>query len=301
MIDEVNYKFIDDDAIGLEAYRKGELDINDSLNSEALKSYSDSEELAIFPRINTAYFSIQTGNLKDAKVRKAMSLAIDRKVLIKDILGMPYVPAQGLVPYGIHWGDKEFRDVAGSLIETDVDQARKLLDEAGYPEGKGLPVIRIITMNGQEDSDTAQALQSMWKQIGINSEISTYESSVYWDLINPGEWEAARDGWTGDYDDPKTSLFLWQAYREGPDKDVRWYDTPNALRFEELMRSADVELDSEKRLNLFREAEKVILDDMPIIPIWHAVEPILIKPGISGIVKSNIGHIYFQYADIAAK
>jgi oligopeptide transport system substrate-binding protein len=300
-IDEVNYNFIDDYAVALEAYRKGELNVNDELNAEAISSFKNSKELVIFPRIGTSYISIQTGNIKDARVRKAMSLALDREAIVKNILGMPYIPAQGLVPYGIHWGSKEFRDVAGNLVKTDVAEAKKLLAEAGYPDGKGLPTFRIITMNNQEDTDNAQAWQSMWKQIGINSEIATYESSVYWDLIDPGEWEAARDGWTGDYDDPKTNLFLWQAYRQGPAKDVRWYDTPNAKEFDRLMRAADSELDKEKRMNLFKEAERVILDDMPIIPLWHAVEPILIKPEVTGIVKSNIGHIYFQYADVKTK
>ncbi|MDR0617125.1 MAG: peptide ABC transporter substrate-binding protein [Synergistaceae bacterium] len=296
-IDEVNFNFIDDDAVALEAYRKGELNVNDSINSEGMSAFKDSKELVTFPRIGTTYISLQTGNIKDARVRRAMSLALDRKAII-NILGMPYIPAQGLVPYGIHWGNKEFREVAGNLIKTDVAEAKKLLAEAGHPDGKGLPTFRIITMNVQEDTDNAQAWQSMWKQIGINSEIATYESSVYWDLIDPGEWEAARDGWTGDYDDPKTNLFLWMAYREGPEKDVRWYDTPNAKEFDRLMRAADAELDSEKRMNLFKEAERVILEDMPVIPLWHGVEPILIKPEVTGMVKSNIGHVYFQYADV---
>ncbi|MDR1514392.1 MAG: peptide ABC transporter substrate-binding protein [Synergistaceae bacterium] len=297
-IDIVNYNFIADDAIALEAYRKGELNVNDSVNAEGIKAFKDSKELAIYPRINTAYISLQTGNIKDARIRRAMSLALDREALIKGVLGMPYIPAQGLVPFGIHWGNKEFREVAGNLIKEDIAEAKKLLAEAGYPDGKGLPTFRIITMNNQEDTDSAQAWQSMWKQIGIQSEITAYESSVYWDLIDPGEWEAARDGWTGDYDDPRTNLFLWMAYREGPEKDVRWYDSPNAKEFDRLMRLADTELDYEKRMNLFKEAERVILEDMPIIPVLHAVEPILIKPEVKGIVKSNIGNIYFRYADI---
>ncbi|MDR0649830.1 MAG: peptide ABC transporter substrate-binding protein, partial [Synergistaceae bacterium] len=206
-IDLVNYNFIDDNAVALEAYKKGELNVNDALNAEGISSFKGSKELVIFPRIGTNYISLQTGNIKDARVRRAMSLAIDRDALINGILGMPYIPAQGLVPFGIHWGDKEFRDVAGNLIKTDVAEAKRLLAEAGYPDGKGLPTFRIITMNTQMNTDNGQAWQSMWKQIGINSEISSYESSVYWDLIDPGEWEAAFDGWTGDYDDPKTNLF----------------------------------------------------------------------------------------------
>lgn len=297
-IDEINYNFIDDMSVALEAYRNGELQMNDDLNAEAIKSYKGTPELLSFPRINTNYISVHTGNLPDARVRKALSLALNRPVLINDILGQTYAPAEGLVPYGIHWGDKEFREVAGSLIKTDVDEAKKLLAEAGYPNGEGLKTIRIITMNNQEDIDSAQAWQSMWKQIGVNSEITVYERSVYWDVFYTDDWDVARDGWTGDYDDPRTNLFLWMAYREGPDKDVRWYDTPNAKKFDELMRAADKETDKEKHLQLYLEAERVILDDMPIIPVWHGDETILVKPEVSGIIKNNIGYISFNFADV---
>ncbi|MDR3331816.1 MAG: peptide ABC transporter substrate-binding protein [Synergistaceae bacterium] len=297
-IDEVNFNFIDDSGVALEAYRNGELNVNDDVNAEGIKSYTGTEELKVFPRIGTNYLTIHTGNVPDARVRKAMALAIDRSVLVKDILGQPYLPAEGLVPYGIHWGGKEYRDVVGPLVKTDIEAAKKLLADAGYPDGKGLPTYRVITMNGQEDSDAAQAWQAMWKQIGVNTEITTHESSVYWDIFDTNNWDLGRDGWTGDYDDPMTNLWLWQAYREGPEKDARWYDTPNSRKYDELISAASAESDKEKRYNLFKEAETVILDDMPIIPVWHGVEPILVKPGVTGIVKSNIGHIYFNFADI---
>jgi oligopeptide transport system substrate-binding protein len=300
-IDEVNYNFIDDDAVALEAYRNGSLNVNDSLAAEALKSFSGSPELKIFPRIGTNYLSVHCENVPDARVRRALSLALNRDVLIRSILELPYIPAEGLVPYGIHWGGREYRDVAGSLVKTDLEEAKRLLEEAGYPGGKGLPVFRLITMNTQEDVDAAQAWQSMWKQIGINAEITTYESSTYWDVIETDNWDFARDGWTGDYDDPFTILWLWQAYRVTHGKDVRWHDTENSKKFDELVRAGADETDKEKRYGLFRDAEKAIMADMPVIPAWHGVEPILIKPEVKGIVKSNIGHIYFNYADVESE
>jgi ABC-type transport system substrate-binding protein len=107
-----------------------------------------------------------------------------------------------------------------------------------------------------------------------------------------------RDGWTGDYDDPQTNLLPWMAYREGPDKDARWYDTPNAKEFDRLMKAAEKETDSEKRFNLFKQAESTLLDDMPIIPQFQSIDTILIKPDVTGVVKASLGHIYFQYADV---
>jgi oligopeptide transport system substrate-binding protein len=298
-LDAVNYNFIDDGAVALEAYRNGELDVNDNLSPDAIKAYSGSPEMVTYPVIGTRYLSIHTGNVKDARVRRALSLALDMKVIVGKILGQPYIPAEGIVPYGIHWGGREFREVAGNLVEFNVNKAKSLLEEAGYPGGKGLPPIRMITQNTQEFTDAAQAYQAMWKAIGVETNISTYEASVYWDLIPTEGWDVASDGWTGDYDDPKTSLYLWMAYKQGPDKDVRWYDTDNARKFEALMREADKELEGERRLNLFKEAEATLLADMPVIPLWHRKDPALIKPYVTGIVKSNIGHVYFCFADVA--
>ena len=297
-IDLVNYQFIDNDAVAFSAYRNGDLNVHDGLDSAALQSYRDSPELHTFPVIGTGYTSVHTGNIPDARVRRALSLAIDRERLLKNILQLPYRPAEGAVPYGIHWGGREFREVAGNLIKFDLDEARRLLAEAGYPDGAGLPTYRIICQNSRDDQELVQAYQAMWKEIGVESTITTYEPSVYWDVLDTDNWDLARDGWTGDYDDPKTSLFIWMAYKEGPNKEHRWYNTPNAREFDRLMQAADRELDAEKRMTLFQQAEKVLLEDMPSLMVSHYVETALIKPEVTGIVKSNIGHIYFRYADI---
>jgi oligopeptide transport system substrate-binding protein len=300
-IDIVNYNFIDDDSIGLAAYRNGDINVNNSLNMEAIKAYKDTPEFKSFPRINTAYLSVNTANIPDVRVRKAMSLAINRKVLVNNILGMSYIPAEGVIPYGIHWGDKEFREVAGNILEENLEKAKKLLEDAGYPGGKGLKAIRIICFNSQSSIDTCQALQAMWKQIGINSEITSYETSVYWDIIDTDTWDVADNGWTGDYDDPKTFFHLWQANMQGADKDLRWYNTSNAKQFDSLVKAVDVEIDGEKRFNIYKQAEVKLLDDMPVIPLWHGNDTVLIKPEVSDIVKSNVGHIYFHYADVNIK
>ncbi|MDR3331814.1 MAG: peptide ABC transporter substrate-binding protein [Synergistaceae bacterium] len=298
IIDEVDFNFIDDVSVALEAYRKGELNVLESLGAEAINSYNGTPELVSFARTSTFYISVHMGNVPDARVRKALSLAINRPVLIGDILGRTYTPAEGIVPFGIHWGERQFREVVGSLVKTDIDEAKRLLEEAGYPGGKGLKPLRIITMTSQEEIDTAQAWQGMWKAIGIESEISTYEPSVYWDVFLTDNWDVARDGWTGGVDDPMVNFMPWRANKQGPQKGARWYEMPNAVKFETLMRSTDVDTDRELRLNLFMQAEKLMMEDMPAIPVWHGVDPVLIKPRVTGIVKSSNGHVYFNFADI---
>ena len=139
----------------------------------------------------------------------------------------------------------------------------------------------------------------MWKAIGVNVEIVSYESSTYWDVFDTENWDIADDGWTGDYDDPNTNMFLWEEYREvnadGTLKDARWHNEA-AIEYDRLLKETYKETDYEARMELFREAEKVLIDDMPVFPVYFYSDTILINPNIEGIVKSYIGHVFFQYA-----
>ncbi|MEA5039594.1 MAG: peptide ABC transporter substrate-binding protein [Clostridiaceae bacterium] len=302
-IDQVNFMFIDDPAVELQAYKDGTVNVLDDLNAEAIATYKNTSEYTSVSKIGCKYLTFNCAHVTDARVRKAMALALDRKTIIDNILGLTYKPATGLVPYGIHWGDGQYRDKAGDLLTEDVATAQQLMADAGYPNGQGFPKLKFITQNNQEDIDTAQAIQAMWKtNLGIECEIVTYESAVYWDVFDTEDWDVGRDGWTGDFDDPNTNLFLWEAYREvntdGTLKDARWYNVPNSIAYDEIMQQTYTELDSEKRMNLFVEAEKTILDDMPVIPLFFYDDSILCKPDVTGVLKSYIGHVFFQYADV---
>lgn len=302
-IDQVNFMFIDDATVELQAYRDGTLNVSDNLNAEAIATYKDTEEYQSVAKIGCKYFTFHCGNVSDARVRRAMALAIDRQTIISNILGLTYTPATGIVPYGIHWGDKQYRDVAGHLLTKNVEEAKQLMIDAGYPNGEGFPTLRMITQNNQEDIDTAQALQAMWKEnLGIKTQITTYESAVYWDVFDTDDWDIGRDGWTGDYNDPTTNTFLWEAYREvnsdGTLKDARWYNLPNSIKYDETMKKTYSELDYETRMNLFVEAEKTLLEDMPVIPLFFYDDSMLCKPEVTGVLKSYIDHVFFQYADV---
>ena len=137
-------------------------------------------------------------------------------------------------------------------------------------------------------------------KMGIST-IQSYEGSVYWDVFDTEDWDIGDDGWTGDFDDPNTNLFLWEEYRQVRDdgtlKDARWHNDA-ALQYDKILKETYRETDNEKRMELFREAEKVLLDDMPVMPVLYYNDTILIKPEIQGVVKSYIGHVFFQYADI---
>ncbi len=299
-IDEVNFVFLDDPAVELAAYKNNEIQVSDNLSAESIKTYRDTDEMIAAERIGVNYLTVNTNRISDNRIRKALAYSINKDALIQ-ILGSTNLPATGLVPYGIHWGDEQWRDKAGDLVTYDIELAKQLLADAGYPGGEGLPTYKYVTQNDEESVNKAQALQSMWKEVGINTEIVTFEPSTYWDVFDTEDWDIAADGWTGDYDDPNTNLFLWEAYREqDPDgtlKDARWVNEA-AAEYDRLMKETYTELDYETRMNLFVEAEKVLVDDMPILPVFFYTDTMLVKPEVTGVLKCYIGHVFFQYADI---
>lgn len=300
-LDQVEFVFIDDPAVELASYQNGEIDVSDNLNAEAVSKYKDGGEFVNESRIGVNYLTINTNQIDDELIRQAFSYAVDRETLLK-ILGSTSYPATGLVPYGIHWGDEQYRDKAGALVGYDLDKAKALLEQAGHPNGEGLPTYKYVCQNNEEAMNRAQALQAMWKEVGLNVEIVSYEPSTYWDVFETEDWTIADDGWTGDYDDPSTNLFLWEERRQvntdGDLQDARWHNE-EALKYNELMQKTYVETDYEKRMETFVEAEKILIDQVPIIPVTFYTDTMLVNPRVQGVLKCYIGHVFFQYADIA--
>lgn len=144
-------------------------------------------------------------------------------------------------------------------------------------------------------------MQQMWKQVGINVEIVPYEASAYWDVLDTDDWDIADDGWTGDFDDPNTNLFLWEHYREVKDdgtlKDARWVDE-KAMEYDALMKSTYSETDYETRMETFRKAEQILCEQIPTIPVFYYNDSMLVKPEVKNVVKSYLGHSIFIYADM---
>lgn len=299
-IDEVEIVFLDEPAVELAAYQNGEIDISDDPNAEALATYADSDELVVVEKIGVNYLTVNTEAITDKLVRQALAYAIDRETLVS-VLGSVNLPATGWVPYGLHWAEEQYRDVAGAMLGYDSDRAAELLEEAGYPGGEGLPVYTYICQNTEEALNIAQALQSMWSEVGIQVEIVSYESSTYWDVFDTDDWDIGHTGWTGDFDDPTTILFLWeqneQVDTDGTLMDARWTGEA-AEEFDALMQTNYVITDSETRMENFVAAEEILAEEFPSIPLMFYTDAMLVNPRVQGIVKNYQGHVYFQYADI---
>ncbi|WNC13871.1 peptide ABC transporter substrate-binding protein [Brevibacillus brevis] len=297
-LDTLEIVFIESTEAELAAYTNGEIQVSDNISPEGMKQYQNTPDFYSIPRIGMQYYDFNASKkpFDDARVRKAFSMAINREQIIKNIVQSVEKPAFGMVPYGIPDGvqkDKEYRDVAGNLFSENVDEAKKLLADAGYPDGQGMPEVTMIVQANQTAKDVAQALQSMWKQnLGVNVNIQTFESKVYWDEIDNGNFNIADDGWTGDYPDPMTNLDIFESVNTSDD--MRW----SSAEYDRLLEENRKISDQAKRMENFVKAEKILVDEMPLMPLRFFEDQFLAKPNVKGVLKNYIGHTIFEYAHV---
>jgi oligopeptide transport system substrate-binding protein len=294
-LDTLNIVFISSTDSEIAAYTSDEIDIDMNLDGETLQKYKDTPDFHSVSRIGTGYFDFNCSSkpFTDAKVRKAFSMAINRKQIIENVLQSTEKPATGEVPFGVldPSTGKDFRDTSGNLITEDVNQAKKLLSDAGYADGKGMPTITLVCKANDADKDVAQALQSMWKtNLGVDVNIQTFDSKVYWNEVHQGNFTIATDGWTADYPDPYDHLF--QFITSANAKNNRWSNAD----YDKLIEDSTNTTDAAKRSKDFVDAEKILADESPIMPVRFYVATYLAKPSVKGMRSDFSGHLLFENA-----
>lgn len=301
-LDGVTVVFIESAEAALSAFNAGEVDVLDDLivGTQAQNQYGSSEELKSYDVIGTNYYDFNCSKdyMADAKVRKALSMSINRDTINQSVVASRPKSAYAFVPPGIPYAgkDEDFRTVVGDLLKEDVDQAKALLAEAGYPDGKDFPTLTFITQNDQEKKDIAQAMQAMWKEnLGVNVEIVTYESKVYWDEHAAGNFDIAFDGWTGDYPDPNTNLNCFMKARTFDEN--RW-SGEKADQYDAMILECQTLVDNSKRMEIFAEAEKILMEDSPIMPLYFKNARLLMNKRCTNVIKTYMGHTLFKFADV---
>ncbi len=301
-LDSVEIAIIEQAEAALSAYNAGDIDvmIGNSVGTQAMAQYQGSEELSAHDLIGTSYFDFNCSkDYMTPEVRKALSMAIVRNT-VNDV-AVPSKPksAFAFVPYGIPYGDDAtpFRDKVGAeLIKEDVEAAKQLLADAGYPNGEGLPTLQFIITNTQENKDKAQVMQAMWKDsLGVECEIVTFESKVYWDEHGAGNFDIAFDGWTGDYLDPNSVLNIFNKVRM--EKECRW-QSDAALKYDELLNKAAASADNNERMEIFTECEQILMDEMPVLPLYYRNTMVLSKPHVKGFTVDFGAHPLFRCVSV---
>lgn len=302
-LDGLHFDILEDDNTAYQKYEGGEYDVlvqpAPAVTAKALQA--NDPELKMGKDIGTYYFEFNTTKkpFSNAKVREALSLALDRKTIVEKIAQGGQVPAEGMVPLGLNDDTgKDFRVANGNLVAEDVAKAKELLAEGLKEEGMTAEDLKGFTLSYNTDEahkKIAQAVQEMWKQnLGIEINLENMEFQVLLDNRKAGNFEIARAGWVGDYKDPMTMLDLYMT--DNPQNDSRWSNK----EYDELLKKAASSPDQKVRMDSMMAAEKILMEEKPIIPIYFYTQPRLEKSNVTGVYKPLLAYPRFIYADIEA-
>jgi oligopeptide transport system substrate-binding protein len=228
------------------------------------------------PMLTTYFYRVNVTRpeLRDKRVRQALSLAIDKQAICDRVTKAGEVAATTYVPPGL----AGYTSPAGAGY--DPEKAKALLADAGYPGGRGLPAIEILYNDMDVHKTIAETIQQMWRSVGIVAELRGLEWGVYLDSTHNLDYDVSRAGWIADYSDPNTFLDMFMS--GNANNQTGWSNT----RYDELMRQAASQGDPPKRMALLAEAEALLLDEQPILPIYFYVSKNLVHLRVKGFFSS---------------
>jgi oligopeptide transport system substrate-binding protein len=223
----------------------------------------------------TTYFygcNLNKGVTKDKRVRRALAQAIDRQKIVKYITRAGEIAAESLVPPGLKGYEP------AKTAPFDPEAARKLLAEAGYPDGKGFPKIEILYNSSDAHKKIAAAIQEMWREhLHIEVDLRNVEWKIYLDMQTRMEFDVVRRAWIADYNDPNTFLDMFTSTNGNNNTG---FANPD---YDRLVASAAKERDPAKRMKELHDAEALLMEELPIIPLYFYVTKNLWKPEVQGL------------------
>lgn len=265
-------------------FRAGQLHRTSSIPSDKIPAYlkAVNSSLRTAPYLGTYFYRINTRvpHLQDKRVRRALAMTIDRETIANSILKGGQIPAYAFTPPGTMGYYPE------SDLRFDPETARQLLTEAGYPSGDGFPATEILYNTSEGHRKIAVAIQQMWKKhLNIDIKLLNQEWKVYLDSETAGNYEISRAGWIGDYVDPNS--FLDMLLCNGGNNRTGWCNTEYDRLIADVAPTVKTHAE---RLAVFGRAEKLLIDELPVIPIYTYTSVNLVNPS----VKNYAGNILNQ-------
>ncbi|UUV19654.1 peptide ABC transporter substrate-binding protein [Fusobacteria bacterium ZRK30] len=303
-LEKIILTMIVDNGTSLTAYDNNEIDVlgsNQVPVQEIPKRQVEDPTFHIVPFLGTYYyiFNVNKAPTNDINVRKALALAIDREEIVTEVTKAGQQPATGFVPTGlVDSQGNDFRATAGDYgISTtvDVEKAKEYLAKAGYPNGEGMAPVELIYNTNEGHKAIAEAIQEMWKKnLGIEVNLVNQEWAVFQDTRHVGNFEVARAGWIGDYNDPMTFLDLWTSY--SGNNDAQWNytkgDFPENKKFDALIENSKVAQGLDRDKDLYG-AEKIMMDELITMPIYYYTGVIMVKDKVKNWERDILGTWYF--------
>lgn len=303
-LDAIKFNLIEDPNASYSAYQTGEVLFIKDVPTEEIPSLEGNAEFHVEPIIGTYYLSLNTERepFNDPKVRKALSLAIDREYVAGTLMQGTYSAASNFMGPG--WidtdgsqfidnanGGKPYIDTANH--EANVEEAKQLLADAGYPDGAGFPSITYSTNDAGYHKVVAEYLQQAWAEIGVELQVDIVEWASFTPMRRNGDYDASRNGWVGDYSDPSNMLAL--LYSSNGNNDGKF----NNAEYDAAMDTSRTTLDAAERSAALHKAEDILMNEAACVPVAYYNDFWLQSSKIQNMWHSAYGYWYFMYADIA--
>ena len=301
--DTITLLLLEDSSAAYAAYNSGEAQLIKDVPTDEIPSLTKAEDGGDFyvdTILGTYYLSLndQKEPFTDPNVRKALSLAIDRDYVANTIMQGTYTPAYNLVGPGIVDESGMFYDNANGGktyisddYEANLEAAKQALADAGYPNGEGFPTIEYSTNDAGYHTPVAEYLQQAWGELGITVNINKVEWASFTPLRRAGDYDASRNGWVMDYNDPSNMLELFTTGNGNNDGKYSNAEFDAAI---EASKVADKSVHFQK----LHEAEDIMMNDYACIPVAYYNDFWLQSPSLKGTWHSPYGYWYLQYGYI---
>ena len=290
-LDEIHFFSIELETTQENAFRAGQLHNIYNLHIDKVATYKKehADELRIKPHLASYFyrFNVNKKPCDDVRIRQALTMAIDRESIVKNVTKGEQMASTFFTPPGVGGY------TARARFKEDVGEAQKLLAQAGYPNGEGFPSLELLYNTTEGHRIIAEAIQQMWKKnLNINVTLQNQEWKVYLDRQRQMDYQISRAGWTGDYPDPNTFLDMWTSWSQ--QNQTGWSDT----KYDALIRKAAITKDPEARLEVFQEAEEILMDQLPIIPIYIYTRVYALHPAVKNWHANVLDHHPWKHIDL---
>jgi oligopeptide transport system substrate-binding protein len=286
-LDEVDFLPTEDIPAEERMFRANQVDRTQEIPTDKIAAYRrDHPELIhIDPYLGVEFYrcNVTRPPLDDKRVRRALALAIDRESLVKHVVRGGQLPAYAVSPPG----DTGY--TARARIGGTLDDARRLLAEAGYPGGRGMPPIQLLYNTNSNNKQVAEAIQEMWRRnLGVNIDLLNEEWKVYLDSQHTHNYQMERSGWIADYPDPHVFLEIFET--GNGNNDTLWSNP----EYDRLLHEALSARDDPTRYEIYQKMDAILVDECPVIPIFYFTRPYLMSTKVKGYSPNLMDNPFFK-------
>ena len=290
VINKVTYLPITSEAVDVNRYKAGEIDIvyTVPVNQFALLKKTMGSQLNVAPQLATYYYELNTTKppFNDPRVRRALNMGLDKDIIADKVMGQGQRPAWLISQPDIGGVTLKQPDYASWPRDKRIAEAKKLLNEAGFNESHPL-VFNLLYNTSETHQRIAIAASSMWKKnLGVEAKLQNQEWKTMLDTMHTHNFDAVRYAWIADYDDAASFL---NNFRTGDSENTSQYSNP---AYDKALHDAAKAADTAARGKFYQQAEDLLAEDVPAIPVYHYVRTHLVKPWVGGFEPDKLGYYY---------